>query len=48
MFKFQYCFISYLRFQEVKAQPQNLLLDSIFDDPWTAALRFDFNSLSCM
>ncbi|VVC33733.1 Endonuclease/exonuclease/phosphatase,Inositol polyphosphate-related phosphatase [Cinara cedri] len=25
--------------QEVKAQPQNLLLDSVFDDPWTAALR---------
>ncbi|XP_025409048.1 inositol polyphosphate 5-phosphatase K-like isoform X2 [Sipha flava] len=26
-------------FQEIKAQPQNLLLDSVFDDPWTAALR---------
>jgi len=26
-------------FQELKAQPQNLLLDSIFDDPWTAAIR---------
>jgi len=26
-------------FQEIKAQPQNLILDSIFNDPWTAALR---------
>uniref|UniRef100_A0A2H8TQ97 Inositol polyphosphate 5-phosphatase K n=1 Tax=Melanaphis sacchari TaxID=742174 RepID=A0A2H8TQ97_9HEMI len=25
--------------QEIKAQPQNLILDSLFDDPWTAALR---------
>jgi len=35
-----YCYFSYFRFQEIKAQPQNILLDSIFDDPWTAALRF--------
>lgn len=24
-----------LGFQEVKAQPQNMLLDTLFDDPWT-------------
>ncbi|XP_050529165.1 inositol polyphosphate 5-phosphatase K-like isoform X2 [Daktulosphaira vitifoliae] len=34
-------------FQEVKSQPQNLVLDSLFDDPWTTAIRdilctFDF------
>ncbi|XP_018567291.1 phosphatidylinositol 4,5-bisphosphate 5-phosphatase A-like isoform X2 [Anoplophora glabripennis] len=28
-----------LGFQEVKAQPQNMLLDSIFDDPWTYACK---------
>ncbi|XP_050430745.1 inositol polyphosphate 5-phosphatase K-like [Adelges cooleyi] len=26
-------------FQEIKSQPQNLLLDSVFDDPWTTAIR---------
>lgn len=26
-----------LSFQEVKAQPQNLLMDAIFEDPWTNA-----------
>lgn len=33
----------YFSFQEVKAQPQNLILDSVFEDPWTAAIRFDLN-----
>jgi endonuclease/exonuclease/phosphatase family metal-dependent hydrolase len=28
-----------LSFQEVKAQPQNMLLDALFDDPWTYACR---------
>ncbi|KAL3283968.1 hypothetical protein HHI36_018139 [Cryptolaemus montrouzieri] len=28
-----------MSFQEVKAQPQNLLLDAIFEDPWTNACR---------
>ncbi|RZC40415.1 phosphatidylinositol 4,5-bisphosphate 5-phosphatase A-like [Asbolus verrucosus] len=28
-----------LSFQEVKAQPQNMLLDALFDDPWTFACR---------
>lgn len=39
-----------LSFQEVKAQPQNMLLDALFDDPWTYALkelleRFDYIKL---
>lgn len=25
--------------QEVKAQPQNMLMDAIFDDPWTNAFK---------
>lgn len=25
--------------QEVKSQPQNILMDAIFDDPWTNAYR---------
>ncbi|RZC34555.1 hypothetical protein BDFB_005031 [Asbolus verrucosus] len=28
-----------LSFQEVKAQPQNMLFDALFDDPWTFACR---------
>lgn len=28
-----------LGFQEVKAQPQNMLLDTLFDDPWTYACK---------
>lgn len=28
-----------LSFQEVKAQPQNMLLDALFNDPWTCACR---------
>ncbi|KAK9877142.1 hypothetical protein WA026_016886 [Henosepilachna vigintioctopunctata] len=28
-----------MSFQEVKAQPQNLLMDAIFEDPWTNACR---------
>lgn len=27
--------------QEVKSQPQNILLDAIFDDPWTNAYRLE-------
>jgi hypothetical protein len=25
--------------QEVKSQPQNILMDALFDDPWTNAYR---------
>ncbi|CAG9834673.1 unnamed protein product [Diabrotica balteata] len=28
-----------LSFQEVKAQPQNMLMDTLFDDPWTFAIK---------
>lgn len=28
-----------LGFQEVKAQPQNMLLDTLFEDPWTYAAK---------
>ncbi|XP_057672297.1 inositol polyphosphate 5-phosphatase K-like isoform X1 [Diorhabda carinulata] len=28
-----------LAFQEVKAQPQNMLMDTLFDDPWTFAIK---------
>lgn len=28
-----------LGFQEVKAQPQNMLMDTIFDDPWSYACK---------
>lgn len=28
-----------LSFQEVKAQPQNMLMDTLFDDPWTYECR---------
>lgn len=27
--------------QEVKSQPQNILMDAIFDDPWTNAYRLE-------
>lgn len=42
---FYLVFFIHLRLQEVKAQPQNLLLDAVFDDPWTAALRYNINIL---
>ncbi|XP_044269023.1 phosphatidylinositol 4,5-bisphosphate 5-phosphatase A-like isoform X1 [Tribolium madens] len=35
--KFQPPDLYILSFQEVKAQPQNMLLDALFDDPWTYA-----------
>lgn len=28
-----------LGFQEVKAQPQNMIMDSLFDDPWSYACK---------
>lgn len=28
--------------QEVKSQPQNMLLDALFDDPWSNAFRLSF------
>ena len=37
--KFQLPDLYILSFQEVKAQPQNMLLDALFDDPWTYAIK---------
>lgn len=33
-------FINYVRLQEVKAQPQNMVMDIFFDDPWTKSFRY--------
>lgn len=32
--------------QEVKSQPQNILMDAIFDDPWTNAYRLELVGFS--
>lgn len=29
----------HIRLQEVKAQPQNMVMDIFFEDPWTKSFR---------